>query len=286
MADFDAAESQAPRICLDFGTALSKASIFLGAGPGAPAREAVRPLAIGAAAGAEHPLLAPSVLFVGEGRLSFGAAAMQNAEAGIAAKRDPILSFKSILAAGDIEAALALKVRPSIDPTGTLRHRDAIILYLAYLDQLIRRAIADAGLDADQANVQRRYTNSIWRARGEADRALARLFDEAADISARLGPALIGREGISIAHAKDALDRAKTILGIGWLEAGVFEAHAAAAAYGAFTAEPDTFVLVVDMGGGTTDPCRLCARRPQRWCGAERDQHRAPSVRAGRRRTR
>lgn len=240
------------RICIDFGTAFSKASAFMESG--GPAREAVHALAIGAAAGSDHPLLTPSVIFVDEGRILFGPRALERARACVAAARDPIVSFKLILAARDIDHALSLKVRPSVDPTGTLRYRDALVLYLAYLDQLILAAIrGDDTLPQGLANAPRRYTSPIWRTREEGDRTMARLFDEGATVSARLGPMLLASDGASIAQCKDALDKAQQALGIGQLEAGVFEAHAAAAAYGAFSRDARDFMLVIDMGAGTTD---------------------------------
>ena len=252
MTDQPTAEIMTARICLDFGTAFSKASAFSD-GQG-PAREAVRALAIGAAAGSEHPLLTPSVMFVDDGRILFGPTALERARGCVGEDRDPILSFKLILAARDIEQALSLKVRPSIDPTGTLRYRDALVLYLAYLDQLILAAIRnDDALPPTLSSAPRRYTSPIWRTREEGDRTMARLFDEGAIVSARLGAMLLGREGASIAQCKDALEKAEQALGIGQLEAGVFEAHAAAAAYGAFARAAQNLMLVIDMGAGTTD---------------------------------
>jgi|CXWL01.1.fsa_nt_gi molecular chaperone DnaK (HSP70) len=240
------------RVCLDFGTAFSKASVYLSGD--SPAREAVRPLAIGAISGADHPLLTPSVMFVDRGRILFGPAALECARRDAGSDRDPMLSFKVILAARDLDPALQLKVKPSVDPTGTLRHRDALVLYLAHLDQLIGAAIrADAELPDALAQAARRYTSPIWRTRGEADRTMARLFDEAAIVSARLGDMLTHPDGASIAQCKDALDKGEQALGMGQLEAGVFEAHAAAAAYGAFTRTPRQFMLVLDVGAGTTD---------------------------------
>ncbi len=60
-------------------------------------------------------------------------------------------------------------------------------------------------------------------------------------------------EGISIAQCKDALDKAAAAPGNGRLETGIFEPHAAAAASLAFTNSPTRFVMVFDMGAGTTD---------------------------------
>lgn len=238
------------RVCLDFGTAFSKASVFLGG----PAHESVRPLALGAASGAEHPLLTPSVMFVDHGRIIFGPPALAAARKNAHTQRDPILSFKVILAARDLDQALSLKVKPSVDPTGTLRHRDALVLYLAHLDQLVRAALQrDNALPISLAQARRRYTTPVWRTREQADRTMARLFDEAAIASERLGPMLLQPDGASIAQCMDALAKGSQSLGMGQLEGGVFEAHAAAAAYGAFAPAPRPYMLVLDMGAGTTD---------------------------------
>ena len=240
------------RICIDFGTALSKASICLD--PMLPLEVGVKPLPIGAIAGAEHPLLTPSVLFVDNGRIYFGAVAFELARRGVETNRDPLLSFKTVLGARDVQAALAAKLPPSIDPTGTFNARDALVLYLAYLDQLIRRAVELApNMPPGAANSRRRYTSPVWKQGGMVDHAFEAIFNEAAALSQRLGPLLLGTDGISIAHAKDALDRAAGAPGDGLLETGVFEPHAAAAASLAFTNAPTRFVMVFDMGAGTTD---------------------------------
>jgi len=240
------------RVCIDFGTALSKASGF--APEGGSLRQSVRPLPIGERHGSDNPFLTPSVVFVDAGRIMFGPSAFARAKEKLAAGRDPVVSFKSILAARDVDQALTLKVKPSIDPTGTLLNRDVFILYLAYLDQLIRQTIAaDPNLPPALADAPRRYTNSIWRAGNRADRALARLFDESAPLSERLGLQLSDAEGVSIAQAKDGLERARETPDRGYLEAGVFEAHAAAAAFIAFAPKPPAMLMVVDIGGGTTD---------------------------------
>lgn len=243
--------SSSARICLDFGTSFSKASLYLP--EGSPWRS-TKPLQLGAASGADNAWLTPSVMFVDEGRIRIGPPALRAAALAAARGRDPILSFKTIFAARDLEGALALKVKRSIDPSGTLTYRDAVVLYLAHLDQLTRAALArESGLPQDALAAARRYTTPIWRRREEADRSIGRLFDEAAAVSERLGPALVSHEGVSIAQAGDGLERARETLGIGQLETGVFEAHAAAAAYAACKENPARCFLLVDMGAGTTD---------------------------------
>lgn len=240
------------RICIDFGTALSKASICLD--PTLPLEVGVKPLPIGGISGAEHPLLTPSVMYVDGGRLFFGPAALEHAHRGVEAARDPLLSFKTVLGASNVQEALQTKLRPSMDPTGTFKQRDALVLYLAYLDQLIREAIDLApNMPNGVANSKRRYTSPVWRPGSGIDLAFEGMFNEAAAISQKLGGLLIDKEGISIAQCKDALDRAAASPGNGLLETGIFEPHAAAAAALAFTSMPTRFVIVLDIGAGTND---------------------------------
>jgi molecular chaperone DnaK (HSP70) len=248
----DSGRASSARMCIDFGTALSKVSVCLD--PDLPLPVGVRPLAIGAASGAEHPLLSPSVLFVDEGRLHFGPNALELARHGVEADRDPLLSFKTVLGARDVAAALAQRMPASIDPTGTLKARDALVLYLAYLDQLILEALRRSdNMPASAATAPRRYTSPVWRRGGGVDRALETIFNESAAVSARLGKLFLSPEGISIAQCRDALEKAALAPGNANLETGVFEPHAAAATALAYTRAPTRFVLVFDMGAGTTD---------------------------------
>jgi molecular chaperone DnaK (HSP70) len=240
------------RICIDFGTALSKASVCLD--PTLPLEVGVKPLPIGAIAGAEHPLLTPSVLYVDGGRLYLGPSALEHARRGLEDSRDPLVSFKTVFGATDVQQALFAHLPSSIDPTVTFRHRDALVLYLAYLDQLIREALDLApNMPPGIAGARRRYTSPVWRPGSGVDLVFEGVFNEAAAVSLKLGRLLLGTEGVSIAQCKDALERAAAAPGNGLLETGIFEPHAAAAASLAFTSSPVRFIMVVDIGAGTTD---------------------------------
>lgn len=248
----DSGDLSRARICIDFGTALSKAAICLD--PMLPLEVGVKPLPIGAISGAEHPLLTPSVLYVDSGRLFFGPTAYEHARRGVEDQRDPLLSFKTVLGAKDLDAALNSKLRPSVDPTGTFKQRDALALYLAYLDQLIREAVDLApNIPKTAVNAPKRYTSPVWRPGSGVEKVFEGIFNESAAISQRLGHLLLGPAGISIAQCRDALDKAAAAPGDARLETGVFEPHAAAAAALAFTNAPTRFVMVFDMGAGTTD---------------------------------
>lgn len=274
----DDGHAAAARMCIDFGTALSKVSVCID--PFLPLPVGVRPLAIGAVAGAEHPLLVPSVIFVDSGRIFFGQQAMALAHEALDEERDALLSFKIVLGADDIDRALLQRLPGTIDPTGTLRERDALVLYLAYLDQLIIEALHRSdNMPAGVEKAPRRFTSPVWRQGGAVEHAMRIVFNEAAAVSLKLGRLLLSPEGISIAQCKDALEKAVTSPVDARLESGVFEPHAAAAAALAYSVTPVRFVLVFDMGAGTTDlaafdfderadPPTLTEIKEARWCSA------------------
>src|SRR5690606_9359821 len=97
-----AAARMSVRACIDFGTALSKAAAVRAEGDEAVAPLAVRPLALGLAVGERDALTAPGAIFVENGRVHFGARALERAEAQVAAGREALMSFKSVLGAPDL----------------------------------------------------------------------------------------------------------------------------------------------------------------------------------------
>lgn len=236
-----------PNICVDFGTAYSKASIYFGSSPLAS------PLPLGAIVGAEHALLAPSAMYVEGGQVFFGPAALEHARDAVDFKRDPILSFKMLLSAPEIEHTLALRLNPAVDPTRQLNYRDALVLYLAYLDQIVRAAIAsEPRFPAHASEAPRRLTSPPWRSR-DAHAILERIFDQASIVSMRLGADLIAPGGIAVPKAREALNYATTAVSDSKFEGVVLEAHAAAVAYASLAPSPSRYVMIVDMGAGTTD---------------------------------
>jgi molecular chaperone DnaK len=243
-----AASANDARICLDLGTAMSKASIWLGDEQG------VAPLPLGAAAQSDHPLLTPSAMYVDDDRIFFGPVALQRAKTGVVRRRNPIVSFKLVLSAREIEPTLALKMSRSVDPTSTLNHRDGIVLYLAYLDQLIRAAVAaEASLPAWVADAPRRLTSPNWRSVNEAGRVVADLVDESVAVSREFGTALLAPDGVPLTRVRAVLDQARAAPVRGLFGGVVFESLSAASAYSNFARATDPFVLVIDMGAGTTD---------------------------------
>lgn len=274
MPDGNSAKGARVRICIDLGTALSKVCAYLG--DGADALGAVAPLPIGVVAGAEHPLMTPSALFVDDDRVLFGPAAIERARGRAGAKRSPVLSFKMVLSARAIGPAMDMKPSRSIDPTGTLRHRDLLVLYLAYLDQLIRAAIArEAHLPPGLADAPRRLTSPHWQAYNEAADMVGRLVEEAALVSAGLGNWLRVEEGVPLALVREHLQHAAANAPIvsRQFDGVVFEGDSAAAAYAHFARQSSPLVFVLDMGAGTTDIVGF------EWDGAARQLREIPGTR-------
>lgn len=239
------------RVCLDFGTSFSKAGVYLG---GQSGEACLAPLRLGAVSGADHPYFTPTALYIEQERINFGPKALMRAKAGVRAKRDPILSFKMVLSALDVEGTLALKLSPSVDPSRAMTYRDAMVLYFAYLDELVRASIlVDEHLPNSLADAPLRLTTPLWRREHDAEQTLSRLFHEAETVSAQLGSKLIMPDGVDLDEARAALTEAARTTHTGRFAGVVTEVEAVAAAYANFAQPQSDCLLVMDVGAGTTD---------------------------------
>ncbi|MDX2236143.1 MAG: Hsp70 family protein [Hyphomonadaceae bacterium] len=239
---------EAWRVCIDFGTAASKASLCRVGFGGAPSSATVRPLALSDDGG-----LAPSALLFHDGRVRFGAAALEASE-DAAVTSEPLLSFKTFLSARDYDVALAMNLPRSIDESAAFRQRDALVLYSAYLLALTDRALAGVANAPNAASgCPRRYTHPLWKAPVVDAAFMQRVLNEADAVRGALGEAMFGLDGVSMADASAALTDAVKRPGAARIEAGVFEAQAAAACHVYSGRDAPEHVMVFDMGAGTTD---------------------------------
>ena len=237
------------RLCIDFGTATSKASLCANRSVGG-IKDRIAPLQIGRAAGDGDPYLVQSYLLFDEARIYFSSRALERACYENAAT-DPLHSFKTFLAAGDLAQAINLRLRRNVDQHCEFTQRDALVLYTAFLLQLIDGAVGAEGLAG--ADAPRRYAYPLWRPGDDANRLITCLFDEAAALKASLGASITDIEGLDRNVARQALAAARQAPGNARLEGGVFEALAAAEAHFAFADRHPDYVLVFDMGAGTVD---------------------------------
>ncbi|QGZ93367.1 Hsp70 family protein [Terricaulis silvestris] len=239
------------RTCVDLGTSASKVSVCAraqdGRGP------FLHPLKIGSFTGEPNPYLVQSAMLFDRDRIHFGIRATEAASHEECIS-ELLQSFKMFLAARDVEESLSLKLKRTTDPSNLFTQRDALTLYTAYVLSLTERAIKREPRLSNDAHIsQRRYAYPIWGPDTKANAVVARLFDEAQAIVTELGGDLVEADSLAFEVARASLDRARSKPGFGRVEAGVFEAQAASECHFAFATEIPEFVLVFDMGAGTTD---------------------------------
>lgn len=249
-------------LCIDFGTAYSKAAV-------APARAwsrfdpaNVRPLMLNG--DAQNAFLLDSAVFVDEERVLFGRAALDEADEQADNKRAALRSFKTLLSVSDLERALNTNAPTTIDPHRLFQMRDLIVLYLAYLLASIERAILADPLLAQGGAFTRRYAAPAWRSGDSAGMhdVVVRLFGEAEAFRAVVGKRILAPEGLSLRTVSEALPKAMERAEA--LEMGlIFEATAAAAYTSVGLENSGSHMIVVDMGAGTTDIAALARVGPR-----------------------
>lgn len=251
-------------LCIDFGTAFSKAAA-------APLQSwaqfepgLVRPLMLAGVGAGANPFLLDSAVFVDAERILFGRSAVARADALAHQKRMALRSFKTMLSVSDLDRALNTSLPASIDPHRLFLTRDLIVLYLAYLTASIDAAIAADPVLADIGGFERRYAAPAWRSGDSAGLhgIVLRLFGEAEALGDILGADLLSPEGVPLNAAPAALAAARASprrcdMGL------IFEATAAAAYTSIGLEESASHLIVVDVGAGTTDIAAM-ARRGRR----------------------
>ena len=244
-------------IGVDFGTAFSKAAATrITVEHGAALRE-MTPLRLGEAAGWDRPFIVPSSLYLDRARVHFGPNAVARIVAADQDNRELARSFKTVLGANDFEGALNFFPRPCVDPDRLFRLRDLIILYLAYLLALIERAGARAfGQQSGVIEASRVcFSRPGWipARMAAAHEAMTTLFSQAHLVHAALGDLLLNPDGVPYAEARAALDGATSAPSLFRnLDGGIYEASAVGLCHFADKTTPNC-LLVVDVGGGTTD---------------------------------
>ena len=252
-------------LCLDFGTAKSKA--FAATDKGEPDFE---PLPLGDDDGdldGSKYEVSSCVWIDDDGRLFVGAEAVKRGMSygGEPTTRRPLDSLKQEISQVDPEdgaAELDRKLPREVDPTSTLTHTDAIAIYLAYLTDL---ATTVAARRVGTRYIRRRFTVPCWQSTQR--RWAAELLGKSLLRAQVLADTFRGRwrEGIpvqqvlSAVRAAAAYDSELTRLAAAdpndrrdWMH-GTFEALAAASACVWRNRFARDLMLVVDVGAGTTD---------------------------------
>ncbi len=257
MTQVEGGDAASWTVCIDFGTAFSKAAAVRTGAWAAFNPSQVRPLTIGAVSPGGNPFLLESAVFVGDTHLVFGGEAVLQAGAHAASKRQALRSFKTLLSAADLDSALDAHAPRSIDPHRMFSQRDLIVLFLAYLTRAIARAQA-ADTELAGASVRWRYALPAWKGGVSMHGRITALFSVAEAVAARLGDALFDPAGVPLGAAAEALKQAGAPAPL--TMDMVYEATAAAAYSLVGLKAPSSHLMVVDMGAGTTDFAALAAR--------------------------
>jgi molecular chaperone DnaK len=233
------------RVALDFGTAWSKAAI-------APARNpqaGVRPLRLDDATDWDNPLLLASAVFISKTHVRLGRSALTAALE--APDREALRSFKSILAAPDLDKALEIAPKRTIDPDGVFTFRDLITLYLGYAWVNLENGLATDSERPPLDQCSLAFTLPRWPSAGGAAGLVHQLIVAGMHVGKTLGKAMCAPGGIEISLAKSALaSAARPGTPPLRVEGCILEATAAALCHLDGKAR---FVCVLDMGAGTTD---------------------------------
>ena len=245
--------------CIDFGTALSKFAMVKAVDREDIAPATIRPLAIaqGSSQQARNAFLLPSVIYVTDDQILFGQEAENAAIRDEASGRRAFVSPKQYLSTFDLDQIDGLLPK-DIDPTGKLTPRKLLQLFLAYL-------LERAGNEAEKYELPwpapLRVARPAWSAeRAEAGEALLKdLVKSGFALADMLGPILTAPGGLSQRQALAALKKLKPSAASDVeifqpsMDGNVSVREATAVASGSIRDNGRRVVVVVDIGGGTSD---------------------------------
>ena len=240
-------------LCLDFGTAMSKAFAWN------KDSDIPIPLRIGHAAGepASSPYSLNSAIFISRnGLVFFGQAAINRAAAADPEQHRAFMSIKDILTVGPMND-LQEPVPDQYDPGGHLvRYREVIALYLAFLtDSALLALLEDHQVES--RNIPRSYTKPVFDQ--ERDEWATAILTDCAIVGQALADRFTGQwiEGIPLDALRTVIDKANTQEEPLVVEGGVLPEPVAAFASRVRKFAPEghrrRLMMVIDVGAGTTD---------------------------------
>ncbi|MCC7227292.1 MAG: hypothetical protein IT507_11435 [Burkholderiaceae bacterium] len=238
-------------LCLDFGTAMSKA--FATVLP-----DQYLDLELGKEAGRQGYTLPSSVFIADDGKAYFGYEAIEQSQDLVDSGRERLDSIKgwlSLRREGNLDGEACL-LRPAMNPTAyRLTEGDLIRIYLAYLTDIAESSLANLGVK-EPRYTKRRFARPCWPDADQekwADGLMRRMLAEAQILADTFSNRWAG--GIPVGELKSAVEQIKTLgkrpeylIGD-----GVPEPVAVAAGTIAESENLRDAFMVVDVGAGTTD---------------------------------
>lgn len=234
-------------VCLDFGTAMSKA--FAIQGDANPVE-----LALGRRAGASGYPVESAIFISDDGILYFGPEAIELGTAAASLGRARFDSPKARLSMGQQVDIHRAHVRKEINPIGDIpiTEGDLITLYLGYLTDLATSELQEHGMSRYCA---RRFATPCWKEEREkwAQPLLRKMLAQAQILADTFHD--LWRSGIPLTEAKAALEQIGKlqVLPDYLLTEAVPEPVAAAASLMLTDEAQRELFMVVDVGAGTTD---------------------------------
>jgi len=237
------------RFCLDFGTAMSKATLVQEHTDGL---EEIHVLELGVPADQEEvseTLLISSVYIDDEGRLWFGKAAVERSILeGSDGSRQRLDNIKRRLT----EEGWSEPVGSRAKPTGPeVTYGDIVLAYLTYLTWTATRCVEQLGFPS---NLPRRFAMPcLGGAKGrETIHRLRTALGEAQILADTFGEAL--RDGIALVDFISVVDQLRAQqYDYPYIAEDITEPLGVAGSIISWTSRIDSLVLVVDIGAGTSD---------------------------------
>ncbi|SMP79575.1 hypothetical protein [Noviherbaspirillum suwonense] len=239
------------RVCIDFGTAMSKVTLVSDETANRPYEE-IDVLKLGRPGDQEEiseEMLVSSVYIDNDGLLWFGAQAVQRSQVeGLDGKRQRIDNVKRYLS----EEGFGDRVAGQFNPTDvTITYRDMILAYLTFLTWTMNQCLDDLGYER---NISRRFAMPCFdgaKSRKTAQDLKRMLFE--AQILADTFATRIA-DGIDLAEFMKAASAAGNVEATsGFIDKAVTEPLGVAGALLSWKAAANSLVMVVDVGAGTSD---------------------------------
>jgi molecular chaperone HscA len=238
-------------LCLDFGTAMSKA--FAKVFP-----DKYLDLELGKEAGRQGYMLPSSVFIADDGKAYFGFEAIEQSQDLIDSGRERLDSIKgwlSLRREGNLDSE-ACVLKPTMNPSAyRLTEGDLIRIYLAYLTDIAENSLVHQGVN-EPRYAKRRFARPCWPDPVQAkwaDGVMRRMLAEAQI----LADTFTGRweGGIPVGELKSAVEQIKALNKRPdyLIDDGVPEPVAVAASAIADSENARDAFMVVDVGAGTTD---------------------------------
>ncbi|MBZ0147625.1 MAG: hypothetical protein K8F62_08810 [Pseudorhodoplanes sp.] len=247
-------------LCLDFGTAFSKAAIWdqsKEAGDPEDGADCCRALPIGRQAG-ETAFVYPissSVYVAGDGTIHFGPAAVAASIRENNPRRARFDNPKEHLSKAVRETFYTQVLPPEFDPTGSgLTYYEVLQAYLAYLTSHANQGAQAYGYDS---LLRRRFAIPNWTGEKSefVEKEMGRILLDAQVLADSIDPSLWS-QGLSVPFLRDALRQTRSATAgadSGVIEHAIYESTAAASGAVAKLRNSREIFLVADIGAGTCD---------------------------------